>query len=230
MMGAGSGCRQRSAFSLVELLGAVSIAVLLLALIGPAFANMANAGKRRAAVIKVLNLMESARVTALSTSAKTYLGFADADFPDPEQAYRQMILFRDHVEYLDGPQPAGSGHLVRVLGKWEHLPDGIAFYDDAQLNSIIGDDGHTVTISSKTGFPSMPNGGTLKAISWNSTGMIEDPADPAAMQLILFEGFYKDGQVSFTRNAWHQTTQAGLFDQIQLSRFSGRAQLVVDSL
>jgi len=212
----------------VELLAAVAILLLLMALIGPAVAEMTQAGQRRAAVIKVLNLMESARITALSTSADTYLAFADETFPDQDEAFRKMILFRRGVPHLDGTPDAANEY--RIIGKWESLPDGVSFYDEEGLRSVVGDNGYTVSFTADSQFPGLPNGGELKAIRWNETGMIEEPSDPAAMQLLLYEGYYFNGQPNFTRNAERQQSPLGLFDQIQLSRFSGRAQLVVDAI
>jgi len=216
-------------FSMVEVLAAVAIAVLLMALLVPAFSGLSKAGSRKSAVIKVLNFSEFARVSALSNSGSVYLGFANKDFPAPdtdEFAYKRMILFRDRSEQLDGPAGPNPASFVH-LGKWEALPQGISVFYDSTTPSAVGVGGHEVTIGTKDKFPSMPAGGTLMAIRWNSTGMIEVPSDPRAMQLMLYEGFFFNNQPNFTRNNDVQSSSAGLFDQIRFSRFSGRAELVV---
>ncbi len=225
MEGPRKGVSDQLAFSLVELLAAVAIAVALLTLVAPIASDAMRFGARQGAVIKVLNLCDLARIEAISTSKTVYLGFADAQFPEEDSRYRAMLLFKDYTSPVDGPPPANPPKFV-PLGKWELLPEGMSFR--SQGASAINPTGgaHTVDVEPGEGIPGISAPMAIPVITWNSAGMISSPSQNA-LRLFLYEGFYQNGQDNFSRQAsyFSKPSSDAPFDEIKFARFSGRARV-----
>jgi len=165
----------------------------------------------------------------LESGRVVYMGFADRNFPDAnvrrEFAYRQMIVFRERDQMLDG---AGGGRFVLLTG-WQGLPNGISFASGFPSIVNLNQGGVGLEIDMADGIPRMPSGGTLPVIEWNEAGMIVQP-EPSALNLFLYEGFFLSelGTDQMTRPA--RGAGQDLWDQIRLGPFTGKGRLVVSTL
>ncbi len=209
-------------FSILELLLVISVIAIMMSLLLPAVAGFSSTAGRRGAVNVLMNTFEQARVAALESGQTVYVGFADGDFPVADMKYAAFIVFRDATEE---EKTAGKSYVV--LKKWSRLPKNISF---KRFNSSIVPES-----ASTSEFPALKNelssafsGWSTKMpiVAFNSGGAVELPSVPAKfLRVFLYEGYYADGRENYTRNKTTQDSAAGLFEQISLSRYTGRAQL-----
>lgn len=220
-----SRCGFRSSlrgFTLLEWIAAMGVMATLIALLVPAANGVFQQRSRKSAVHMLLNAFEQARVRALENSAAVYIGFAEAGIPDSGQGmqnagfpYTRFILFRDAI-----PDADGSGAPPYIpLTKWLKLPDGISFSTRSPIFTTT-----TVLLAKEARFPAISSADyNVPVLKFNSIGMLEMPS--TALWLVIYEGFYADGQDVFTRS--HHNN---LFERISFSRFTGRAQLDITSM
>ncbi len=208
-------------FSLIELLVVVAIIALMMSLMLPALSGWGSSAGRRGAVTMVMSTLEQARVAALESGQTVYVGFAPANFPDPEMRYSGLMVFREGSE-----EEVSQGKHYVVLKRWTPLPKNVAF---KRVNSSLVPTGD----SADQEFPLLANQlgaahagvTTFPVVAFNSSGAVEGGSSP--IQLFLYEGYFANGQDNFTRNAVEQNSSAGLFEKITISRFTGRVQLDV---
>jgi Tfp pilus assembly protein FimT len=206
---------------LIELLVVVAIIALMLSLLLPALSGWGSSAGRRGAVTMVMNTLEQARVAALESGQTVYVGFAPAEFPDPDMRYSGLIVFREVTE-----EEAAQGKDYVVLKPWTRLPKNVAF---KRVDSSLVPTGSTANQS----FPGLASQlgaahgsvTSFPVVSFNSSGAVEGGSSP--IQLFLYEGYFANGQDNFTRKADQQSSSAGLFEKITISRFTGRVQLDV---
>jgi prepilin-type N-terminal cleavage/methylation domain-containing protein len=216
-----NGRHQRSrGFSLLELLVVIAIMAVMMSLLLPAVSGFSSTAGRRGAVNILMNTFEQARVAALESGQTVYVGFADSDFPVEDMRYAAFIVFRDATDEEKAAAPDPTKKSYVVLKKWTRLPKNIAFKTVA--SSLPG--------SSKLTFSnlSMELGQTFSdeefpCVAFNSSGAVDQPA--SNLRVYLYEGYYAGGKDNFTRNKNVQEGPSGLFEQISLSRYTGRAQL-----
>jgi prepilin-type N-terminal cleavage/methylation domain-containing protein len=212
-------------FTLIELLVVVTIIVVLSALSLPSLTGIAGSTGRKGAVNVLLNTFEQARAVALENSVNTYIGFADANFPDESLRYRAFIVFRDRTED-DVPAAGAIGATDYVaLTKWETLPRTISIKSEAQ--SVVGD--FYLTLGD-TSLPRVPTGTTIPVLAYNSTGAIQSGHTSAKLRLFIYEGYYLNNQDNFSRQKGFHESGSALFERITFSRFTGRAQLDVTTV
>lgn len=214
----GRHCGSRG-FSLLELLVVVAIMAVMMSLLLPAISGFSSTAGRRGAVNILMNTFEQARVAALESGQTVYVGFADADFPVEDMRYAGFIVFRDATD-----EEKASGKTYLVLKKWTKLPKTIAF---KRVNSsLIPESAGTLQFASlknelSTAFSAWNE--KMHYISFNSSGAIDEPS--GNLRVFLYEGYFAGGQDNFTCNKNVQESPSGLFEQISLSRYTGRAQL-----
>jgi type II secretory pathway pseudopilin PulG len=224
--------RAPGAFSLVELLVVVALIVLLMGLAVPAINGLAGSGGRAGAVNVLMNTLEQARVAALETSTNVYVVFADKTHPDVEKAYRALIVLRDYDPALDPTLPVTTKFVA--LTKWQFLPKGILFFDKA--TATVFRPGASVDLDldgARDAFLFKGSGPTtLPHVKFSSSGIVEQPSDSQNLKFFICEGFYdeKDKVIRFSDRSGAQSSTAALFEQISLSRYTGRAQLDVSTL
>jgi len=209
--------RRAKGFSLLEVLLVISVIAVMMSLMLPAVAGFSSTAGRRGAVNIFMNTLEQARVAALESGQNVYVGFADGDFPVVDMQYSAFIVFRDAT---DEEKAANANRSYVVLKKWTKLPKNIAF--KTVSSSLVG--------ASKTTFSRLSNelgqsfsDEQFPCVAFNSSGAVDQPA--TNLRVFLYEGYYAEGRDNHTRNKTTQESTAGLFEQISLSRYTGRAQL-----
>jgi type II secretory pathway pseudopilin PulG len=214
-----------AAFTLIELLVVVTIIIVLAGLSLPSLTGIAGSTGRKGAVNVLLNTFEQARAVALENSVNTYIGFADANFPEETLRYRAFIVFRDRTED-DVPAVGAIGATDYVaLTKWETLPRTISIKSETQ--SVVGD--FYLTLND-TSLPRVPSGTSIPVLAFNSTGAIQSSHTTAKLRLFIYEGYYLNNQDNFSRQKGFHQSASGLFERISFSRFTGRAQLDVTTV
>lgn len=192
----------------------VAIIAVMMSLLVPAIGGFTNTAGRRGAVNVVMNTLEQARVAALESGQTVYVGFADRDF-SPEMQYTALIVFREATAE-EKADPSNPRTFV-VLKRWTRLPKNIAFKNVA--NSLIGSSEVKKTFS---GLASQLGSGQSREsfpyLAFNSSGAVEEPS--GNLRLYLYEGYFAENQDKPTRNQ-----NGGLFEQISISRYTGRVQL-----
>lgn len=207
---------RQAGFSLLEILVVVAMMAIMMSLLLPAISGFSSTAGRRGAVNILMNTFEQARVAALESGQTVYVGFADNDFPVEDMRYAAFIVFRDatNEEKAAAPDPATKSYVV--LKKWTRLPKNIAF--KSIKSSLIGNDGKSFTnLPNEVG--QSFNDDRFPFVAFNSAGAVDEPSNN--LRVFLYEGYYAGGQDNFTRN----TGASGLFEQISLSRYTGRVQL-----
>lgn len=221
--------RRLAGFSLLELLVVIAVMAVMLSLLLPAVSGFSSTVGRRGAVNIVMNTLEQARVAALESGQNVYVGFADKDFPVEDMRYSAFIVFRESTEEEKNPpgKPAGSGPKYIVLKKWTRLPKGVAFKN--VRGSVVDKDSATSLelfdgLNNEVGTSQRDQDQKLHAVGFNSSGAVTLPST-GDVKLYLYEGYFSGDQDNFTRNRNVQQSSAGLFEQISISRYTGRVQL-----
>ncbi|MFZ4776235.1 MAG: pilus assembly FimT family protein [Terrimicrobiaceae bacterium] len=213
--------RKSRGFSILELLLVISVIAIMMSLLLPAVAGFSSTAGRRGAVNILMNTFEQARVAALESGQNVYVGFADSDFPVEDMRYAAFIVFRDAT---DQENPNHDKPYI-VLKKWTRLPKNIAL--KSNITASIISSGKVKTFDSNLQYQvsTAQVANKFPAITFNSSGAIEEPSGVNKLFLLLYEGYYSEGQDNHTRNKTTQESSAGLFEKISLSRYTGRAQL-----
>jgi prepilin-type N-terminal cleavage/methylation domain-containing protein len=213
----------RQGFSLIELLAVMTIIIIMGAMSLPMLSSLSNQIGRKGAVNILLNSFEQARVTALNTGVTTYVGFADANFPQEHFRYRAFILFRERRE----EDPAQPPYVA--LTKWTFLPKGISFKSiGAQL---LGDTGpaNSMNFKASDGIPYITNNLPLRLIGFNGSGQLSYPsgANSSHLNLYIYEGFFS----ASSADRDNSTNKNNLyFERISFRRFTGRAELDITQI
>lgn len=185
--------------SLLELLVVLGIMAILMVLIVAGAGMFQAPGLQRAAMTQLLATLEEARMTAIETGARTYVGFTDASEEDEERRLRGFILFREHspaeLELMVEPPEEG---LYVPITRWQSLPRGFFYeiYDPGEEDgqngpvSIIGDPEARMTVE---GLP----GGTSEvyAIGFGSLGGVVLPRTRSPRVAVLAGRMGADGEV-----------------------------------
>lgn len=112
------------AFTLVELLTVVCIAMLMMGLSLPAIGALSKSSKLNTASRQVSNLLSLARTEAITKRTLTRFVVA-TEWPDqPDGSYRKMSIWK---------QDGSTGMWVQI-SKWEEIPEGVVFDFDADTN------------------------------------------------------------------------------------------------
>jgi len=216
--------REGGGFSLLEMLVVVAVVAIMMALMLPAIAGFSSTAGRRGAVNILMNTFEQARIAAIESGQTVYVGFADEDFPVEDMRYAAFVVFR---EATDEEKSANANRKFVVLKKWTRLPKNISFKRvDSSLvpmttaSSTIPD---IDKLKNELGSAFSAWTGNCPVVAFNSSGAVAQPA--SNLRIYLYEGYYAGGNDNFTRNKNVQESPSGLFEQISLSRYTGRAQL-----
>ncbi|MEX1118157.1 MAG: hypothetical protein WEB60_05115 [Terrimicrobiaceae bacterium] len=205
---------------MIELLVVVAMVVLMMSLLLPALSGWGSSAGRRGAVTMVMNTLEQARVAALESGQTVYVGFADEDFPTLDMQYSAFLVFRDATE----EEKAAGGPNYVILKKWTRLPKNISFKRVA--NSMVPQTTASTQFSGLgSSLPAALSDERFPHVAFTSSGSVQGGG--LVPPLFIYEGYFANGQDNFTRNAAEQSSSAGLFEKITISRYTGRVQLDV---
>lgn len=221
-----SSARQRPnppGFSILELLVVVAVIAIMMSLLAPAVAGFSSTAGRRGAVNILMNTFEQARVAALESGQTVYVGFADAEFPLEDMRYAAFIVFRDAT---DDEKTADPGRTYVVLKKWTQLPKRVAFKTGTS-SLVDGTPKDCSGLSGELGSALASWNEKVPVLAFNSSGAVDQPSNN--LRVFLYEGFFANGKDNITRNHASQQGAGTLFEQISVSRYTGRAQLDITS-
>lgn len=213
---------RKAAFTMVELLVVIAVIILMLGLMIPAISGFSSTYNRRKAVNAVMNTLEQARVAALQSGENVHVIFARRQDP-----YEDALI-------VMGDPPTGSTNTNRVFyTRWIKMPQNVRFR--TLNNSLTTTDlpsGITTTEISKGG--RLDGNPSFSAITFNSTGQVEYPPPGSAdnLRLILFEGMRNPTETASggSSQGTQNLSEAGLYEIISLSRYTGRARLDVSAI
>lgn len=208
------------AFSLIELLVVVSIIVLMMSLLMPAISGMTSTAGRRGAVNVLMNTFEQARVAALESGRTVYVIFWRRSYPEKDA----IAVFRD---------PEVDGEKYEQLTPWRKLPKGVLLHQPGKGESMLSS---KLTLADAFDSARMANpppiasgDEPLKGVAFNSSGAVSYPVDDKKyLKLIVSEGVRGQGGTEALISERKQ--DAGGFEIISFSRYTGRAQLDVTTL
>jgi hypothetical protein len=202
--------RFQSGASLLELLSVSAVIVLMAGVFYSSVSSFSSSAGRRGAANVLMNTLEHARIAALESGQKVYVGFADDDFPIQEMRYKALFVFR---ETSDEERAAGAKDYL-VLRKWTKLPGNVALKRVA--GSLVPESGGQTFPGLNDVLPDSQQDEAFPSVAFNSSGAVDGGNNP--IELFLYEGHFARGQDV-------QTRQSGeLFEKISLSRYTGRAQ------
>ena len=197
----------------------VAVITMMVSLLVPALAGFQSTAGRRGAVNILMNALEQARVAALDSGQTVYVGFADEDFPTEDMRFAAFIVFRDATEEEMAANPARR---YVVLKKWTRLPRNVSIKKVA--GSLVGPDAVRRLfdqLGRELGRAHLDE--TFPFVAFNSGGAVDQPT--GNLKMFLYDGYFRAGQEYITRNRGIQESAGGLFEQISLSRYTGRVQL-----
>ena len=200
--------------SLVELLVVMGLIAFLSVLLVPAVREFQASGDRRGATTIVMGALEQARAAALESGLTVYVGFADADFPDPLMRYSAFVVFRECTEEERADDP---GRAYVVLRKWTRMPGRTGLKSELPTSLTGQSPREFPGLAKQTGTAHADE--CLPAIAFNGSGAVEYPADTCCLRIVLYEGCFEAGR----DRPIHPTEPEG-FDEIRLAKYTGRAR------
>jgi uncharacterized protein (TIGR02596 family) len=154
---------RRGAFSLLELIIAISVIVVVITLMVPAFNTLGRASHLTTATATVLDEMNLARQTALTRNRVVEMRFYSLrDEVDPKLAYRAVrTLISDE-----------AGATLLPLGDLKRLPVGTVALDDEKFSTLLNE---TTRPRKATDVEDLPNAPKTpyQAIRFRPTGGVE---------------------------------------------------------
>ena len=121
---------RRAGFSLLELIVVISVIVVVIAMVVPAFNNLARGSHLTTAAASVLDELNLARQTALARNRVVEVRFyALPDEISPTRAYRALwSLVSDE-----------AGEHLSPLGAIKRFPMGLVALDDVNFSTLLSD-------------------------------------------------------------------------------------------
>jgi uncharacterized protein (TIGR02596 family) len=154
--------RQRG-FSLVELIVVISVIVIVMTLLVPAFGTLGRASRLNTGIASVVDELNLARQTALSKNRAVEVRFYHLPGPvDPVLAYRSIrTLISDE-----------SGATYLPLSPLKALPTGIVVLEDKTFSTLLSDETRPPVT---TDVEDLPDAKTThyKSIRFRPTGGVE---------------------------------------------------------
>ena len=205
------------AFSLLELLSAVAIiSVLMAVLVAPATGILGSSG-RKGAVVIVMNTLEQARALALETGRDVVvlLWKRTGDNPD------SLLVLRKNEDGTDWDQ----------LGRWIKLPKGVIFHGGDTASEILNASA-VPDLVDPAKLPGSPNTSELGGVQFSPTGAVQAPKNALGLRVALTEGIRGPGGTEsiLTAKKQAQTGPGGGFEVISIARYTGRTTLDISSL
>ena len=179
-----SPLRERSAFTLVEMLIVVALIGIMAAMITPSLQGLFGVAGRRGGVNTLSGAIEQARLAAIESGVSAYVGFPTSA-TNKELAYSSVIVFRAKRD--------GDANNYVPLSRWMRFPTGV-FLDKDSIGSAVTT--NSVPISGlipKLGDQNLAN---VSAIEFDRFGRMKDQNKANAI-LRVGEGVLSGDQVTF---------------------------------
>jgi len=197
--------REKTAFTLVELMAVVGIMGLMAAVAVPALKGLTGSGGRKMALNQVLSALEIARNNAISSGTNAAVIFPDSSFSQGEAyKYRSMAVINWNATN------AGTN---TMSGSWITLPQGIAFVPNSIVNlSTLSNVSVRILATTKTL-------SSVKGIVFQSDGGLAENfynTNLTTKGISYFEG-------TVTGTTTNPTSRMTNVETVRISRYTGRA-------
>jgi len=205
----------------------MAVVALMVAMLAPVIGGFGGAAARKGAVATVMGTLEQARVAALESGRDVMVVFARPNFPERDA----LIVLREPEE------PQDSTTKYEALTRWIRLPEGILVHQPNRGKTIIT---ASQALSNNAGIFSSAKIPTeisppddvmddLAIVKFNSSGAVSFPiGDPAELKIVISEGIRGAGGTEALISEKKQ--EAGGFEIISLSRYTGRVQLDISTI
>lgn len=189
-----------AAMSILELLAVIAIISTMVVFGATSMDGLFRGTGRRAAVEKVLGMLEQGRMKALASGRSVYVVFADATCPE-EQRWRAMAI------YEEGEDP---GSPLVAATPWVTLPGRMKFGHGLATPSITD-----APVEVDTRLFMTPGGErALPYLKFNPAGGVDYPTHGAAAHLYL--GWNGGGEIDLGRG----------YETVRVALFTGRAMFL----
>lgn len=212
--------RNFQGFTLIELLTVLAIMAILVGLSIPAISGARSTSNRKTAVGIVMSTLEQARVAGLRSGENVYVILARST--DSGRSPDALIVV--------GDPPLGSPATGKTFyTHWIRLPFNIRFrssLDTLVINPMPS--GVTEAM-----LPPINGNPIFSGFTFSSTGTLVYPAN-GGLDVALYEGIREAGGTEKALGASALATEglsdAGLYEVIRLSRYTGRSWMDVSTL
>lgn len=202
----GHALPRRDGFSLLELIVAISIIVLVMVMLVPAFGTLGRAAHLTTATATILDELNLARQTALTRNRVVEVRFyCLPDQVDPAKAYRAIRSFISDE----------SGDHLAPQGAVRALPVGVVVLDDVKFSTLLSETTRPrkpTEVEELRDAPATP----YKSIRFRPTGGVELSAYANNDNWFL--------SIKNERDASYPDRPADNFATIQLDPITGRAR------
>jgi len=195
-------------FTLTELLVVLAIIGIMAVAALPALRGLTGSTGRTGGINALMSAIDQARAAAIQSGANSFLVFADSTFPVTNLRYTGFAIFREHNRDLGETNTNSSIQ----IGKWESLPRGVALVSTWLTN--LPTNPVSLSLPGETNSRSL----VLPMIEFTHAGGLVNTR--ATNGVRVYEGTWNGSRgVPARANR--------VVDQISLSRFTGRAFLVL---
>ncbi|MCB1232623.1 MAG: prepilin-type N-terminal cleavage/methylation domain-containing protein [Verrucomicrobiae bacterium] len=233
------GRRKAGAFTLIEMLMVMSVAVLLMSLAAPSLIDLAPT--RKGAIREVKLMLEKAQFSARKDNRVTFVAFTDDSPKDGEAKGRLYAIFREADPEIGTPPREDltleNMPLVQVT-RWERLPQGFIFARGADFEAMPGERFKTVMDSPYRrtfafGIDDSQRQLTLPYFAFHPKGRIEVPpiVDSSFLNCGIAAGYYEaSGRRILTgrRPGVRSEDDFAQGECLSLNRYTGKARLITD--
>ena len=206
--------KAQSGFTLVEITTVLVIMVALMGLVVGAGTLLRPIGAKQGAVSQLMQVLDEARMRAIENGTTVYVGFADANYPDPTMRFRSYMLFRfytpDEIAAMKTQPPA---NYCVALTDWEVLPTGF-YLDPGATKSLLKDNATDISVN---GLPGQPE--TLCVIAFGPLGQVILPSDQSPYVTVT-EANYPGSGDELTMLSYSNNSRF----YIQVNPLTGRVQ------
>ena len=220
-----------TAFTLVEMLTVMAVIAILFAVGLPGFTGLNSTGLRRAAVGKMMGVLDQARGIAITEGKNAYVAFAS-----PVPQVDQAKWGRACAIYVED----GNFNLTQRT-PWIYLPVGTSFKINANVNGSPSETSIMNRLQNEDStaapaFPVSPSGTATSAanvqlpyLKFDSTGAVDEQT-PTLARILIFLGTVNSAGTEVATKHTDNTSagQLALLDEVRINPATGRAKYIPD--
>lgn len=186
-----NGCRNRPAFSLIEMVAAIAV-LLLLMVAGVSLLSGTGSQARKAGTDMLTGMIEQARAAAITSRSYVVLAIAEpGDLPSGDECCSLGLFRVDNWPGTESENVAGV-----LMSRWRTLESGVVVIGgevDGVTNPL---DAKEITIQYGA---SEPLSVKVHVIAFNPRGGLHYPPGPGPIAMRIAEGAYRGGKASPNR-------------------------------